>query len=89
MAMIKVLFCTLGLFLGMTWCSCRAACRVGWLQGQEESECCLHLGWQEERHDAHRGNEEGLSPSMVVRYYTATCVKGKSVAILQYMEEIK
>lgn len=30
-----------------------------------ESENCLQLGWQEERQKACRGNEEGLSPSMV------------------------
>lgn len=54
-----------------------------------ESEHCLHLGWQEERHDARRGNEEGLSPSVVVMYYTATYVRGKSITIVQYMEEIE
>ena len=54
-----------------------------------ESEHCLHLGWQEERHNAHRRNEEGLSPSMVVTYYTATYVGGKSITVLQCMEEIK
>jgi len=54
-----------------------------------ESERCLHLGWQEERHDAWRGSEEGLSPPVAVTYYTATYVRGKSITILQYMEERK
>lgn len=60
--------------------SCRAACRVGWLQGQRKSEHCPHFSEQEERHDAHRGNLEGFSPSVVVLHYPATCVRGKSIA---------
>lgn len=89
MTMIKVLFRNLGLFLGMTWSSWRAACRVGWLQGQTESERSLRLGWQEERHNTRRRDEEELSPSIVVTYYTATYMQGKSATILQYMEELK
>lgn len=87
--MDKVLFCTLRLFLGMIWSSCRAACRVGQLQGQIVPEHCLHPAWQKERHSAHRGTEEGLSLSVVVMYCTTICVRGKSITILQHMEEIK
>lgn len=36
-----------------------------------------------------RKNEEGLSPSVVVTYYTATCVRGRSITVLQCMEGIK
>lgn len=62
---------------------------MGQLQGQIEPEHCLHLAWQEERHDAHRGIEEGLSLSVLVMYCTTICVRGKSITILQHMEEIK
>lgn len=54
-----------------------------------ESEHCLQLGWQEERQHACRGNEEGLSPSMVVMYYAAISVGGKSITIVPSVEQAR
>lgn len=54
-----------------------------------ESEHCLQLGWQEEKQNSCRENEEGLSPFMVVLYYAAISVRGKSITIPQSVEEIK